>query len=315
MIILDAYLQNWLLKPVPNKRIISMNDKKISLKRSLVIGMILVTGTGCVSTKQVVEIVNSSNAMVASSALMVPGKEAEPDEWQRPVAELDLLIRENQNQPKLVNQLRFRQALILTVNQQNNLATARWKQVNFELLENERDIGLFQNRKALIWWYKRAPDFSRLEAEDAKMAREFVDSISQKITSDSNSDLKFFLGTIRAQMEWRLANEAEGEQLANPQEISSGIASSLDNYLSLFSEADKSWLRSESRRDLNGVSSLDARNIADFRRRVSLSTLVKDFCVLHCDLDVPRPLWRPLEWDWKKICPEKSFKQNCGEER
>lgn len=281
-----------------------MNKSQKAVKHLLVFCILLSLTAGCTSSRQVKGITFSSNTALVSSSLMAPGEASAPNQWQEPVAEIDQLISEHSDQPALVNHLRVRQAMILTVHQQNNLASARWKQVVFDELKTERDRGLYQHWPALVWWYKRALG-GPLAQDEKIMADKYTKQLSESLKSVTDVDLGFYLGTVMTQIRLRLLNDSDVSSPEKKQKVNSEIINWLADYINLFTEDDKVWLNSDNRADLAGITKSDASKIADFRRRVSLSEMVQSYCELPVDLELNIPTnWQPQEWDWQKLCAE-----------
>lgn len=270
-----------------------MKDAKLKFRNILALGVSLFLAAGCITTQQVSEIVVSSNAAMISPGLNVPGSES-LGAWEEPVAQIDQLILQNEDQPTLVNHLRVRQAMLLTVNKQNNLAAERWKQVNSTALKTERDKTLYQNRNALVWWYVRAPDMESLDPAEQDDVRSYVSQLDQSLNNIKDPDLKFYLGTVRAQMNYRVLNDADVATDVLQTQTSEKIAGALDNYFQLFSDEDKTWLRSGSTVDL-----ADASGIADFRRLTVFRDMVGRFCKLPARLELQGHQWSP---EYQNIC-------------
>jgi len=279
---------------------------KKQLRFTVFISLLLCFSVACTTTDQVKELIVSSNAAMVSSSLMAPGETAKPNQWQQPVADLDQLIAQNEDQATLVNHLRVRQAMILTVHQQDNLATARWKQVSEQALQTERDLGLFKHSEALVWWYKRADKVNPFDQSEVNKVQSFVSRLNDSLATVSNPDLAFYLGTVMTQMRYRLLGQRDVSSQEKQQQTQEDMTLWLQNYIDLFSDDDKAWLNSYSRKDLDGISTADASNIADFRRRASLSEMVRSFCELSDDLEFENPEWKPSSWDWQALCSEGS---------
>jgi hypothetical protein len=239
---------------------------------------------GCLTTKQVREIVATSNAELISPSLDLPGGNS-TNGWKDPVAKIDQLILQNQDQPTLVNHLRVRQAMLLTVYQQDNLARERWKQVDASALKTERDKSLHQSRDALVWWYRRAPVTDPLDPTETGQGEAFVRQLSQTLNGVSDPNLAFYLGTIRAQMNLRMLNDTT---VANVQATQTQVANALEEYVGLFTSDEKAWLKSGDPAEL-----AEGDGIADFRRKVALAEMVKKYCKLPGDLQIASPEWKP----------------------
>ena len=107
----------------------------------IVIGTILAallasSYASCVTAAEVKSIVSDSNAAMVSPTLDQAGKAAS-DGWKAAVERIDKLIANHSDQPALVNTLRVRQAMLLTVHR-HPAAKEVWKLAGSEGL-NQRD--------------------------------------------------------------------------------------------------------------------------------------------------------------------------------
>lgn len=274
-----------------------MKRTRLKLRNILAFGVSAILVAGCITTEQVREIVVSSNAAMISPGLNVPGSEP-LGAWQAPVAQIDQMILQNGDQPTLVNHLRVRQAMLLTVNKQGSLAAERWSQVNSAALKTERDKALYQNRNALVWWYVRAPVTAPLDSAEQGKLNGYVTQLDQSLNGITDPDLKFYLGTVRAQMNYRVLHDADVSAPDLQKQVSEDIDVAFQKYFQLFNDDDKIWLASGSSVDL-----ADASGIADFRRRTVFQEMVGKFCDLPGDLELQTTAWSQEYLEICKIGP------------
>lgn len=249
----------------------------------------LVAGiSGCATTSDVKEIIATTNAAMVSPVLEQPGSRAS-DVWQVPVAQIDQIILNYPEEGTLVNHLRLRQAMLLTVFQQGNLAEERWEQIDGSELETERDRSLYENRDALVWWYRRAPSLAPLDDEEKERATRYVTQLTASLSDIENEDIRAYLGTIRAQMDLKLANDADVSTDALEQQVSEEMVDDLEAYVQLFSPAVGAWVQNNPETDVSeGIS------IADLRQRIWLREMIKEFRETSARLGLS-PGWQP-QW-------------------
>ncbi len=135
--------------------------------------------------------------------------------WRAPVNELQKIIDNNPNNPILVNHLLARQAWVLTVYGQNNLADQVWNKVDPNNLHSERAANLYANRNSLTWWYARLndPDLIFIEGNDESMARSYVTKLDSSASAINSIELKPYFATMSASISLVISSGAEpGEQ-------------------------------------------------------------------------------------------------------
>jgi len=246
------------------------------------------TVTGCWATRnQVREIVASTNAAMVSPYLPRPNDRG-PDGWQEAVSQIDRLIAANADQPVLVNQLQARAAMLLTVNRQDNLALARWEQVDGNRL-NERDRAFYALRDPLVWWYVRAPAVAELSATERGRVDGAVAAIDRELGTLTVPEARLLLETIRAQMVLKQQNAINTmADPALPGRVAGTMASALERYVALFDDADQAWVQAAPDTMLP-VADLELEAL---RHRVWLRDLVREFRRVARDKGL-EPAWRP----------------------
>lgn len=198
---------------------------------------------GCVTTSEVKSIVANSNAAMISPPLDLAGSN-ETETWQSAVEQIDKLIAENSSEPILVNHLHLRAAMLLTVNQQDSLANLRWREVEGSQLQSERDKTLFECKDALVWTYARFKDPTPFDSAEHTMADARVTILSESLLGVQTYDTKIFLGTIRAQLQLKRANDSKNNTPEQTVAIKTLLATGLNDYYSLFSKDDTDWVAS-----------------------------------------------------------------------
>ena len=116
-----------------------------STERSLVTllaATALMFAGGCATQRQVSIAVAESNAALVSPFLDRAQPGGSGDTWKEAVSKLDRLIAAHPAEKTLVNHLKVRQAMLLTVNRQDSLASMRWKDIDPGALKTERDRAL-----------------------------------------------------------------------------------------------------------------------------------------------------------------------------
>jgi len=247
--------------------------------------------SACVTQQQVREIVAESNAAMITPYLEVPGRKAsDSDDWKDSVTRIDQLIAANPDQKTLVNHLRVRQAMLLTVYKQSNLAEQRWKDVDYSALTNARDKSLYENRESLVWWYKRSADGTPLSDDEIKRGRQGKQELTTTLANLKDKSIILYLATIEAQISLRLANEADVSSAEKQAIVAGEMVWGLEQYVNHFSEQDQQWVRNNpTTTDISG-----ATGIADFRNRVWLREVIKAFQTTAANLELSDHIvWMP----------------------
>lgn len=269
---------------------------RITLGLIVLVSATLLLG-GCVTQSKVKEIVATSNAAMVTPFLNAPG-EASQGSWKDASAKIDQLIAAYPEEKILVNSLRVRQAMLLTVNKQDNLARQVWSQIVSDALTTERDKSLFDSREVLVWWYVRGPDGQALNSQEKKAAEGYLARLDNTIAALQGKDIRIYLGTIRAQIALRIRNDS-----AATDGTAQGFAADLSKYVELFSDDDQDWVKDQKNANIKEEGMI----ITDLRNRVWLRSMVKEFkkraWALLCKNSAPNtacdpgpaPVWKP-EW-------------------
>ncbi|MEN8148776.1 MAG: carboxypeptidase-like regulatory domain-containing protein [Planctomycetota bacterium] len=157
----------------------------------------------CATRAEVEQIVLSSNAAMVGPWIERPGN-AQDESWPEAVDRIERLIAEHPDQAVLVNHLRVRQAMLLTVNLQGALATEVWNRVDpAELRGNARDRALYAVRSELVWTYRALPPVEIWNVED----REFAERAIGKLRSQKGPDeVRDYFRIVAAQIAIKRAN-------------------------------------------------------------------------------------------------------------
>ena len=251
---------------------------------------------GCATTMDVRRIVAQSNAAMIAGPPIDKAGVASSDTWQDAVGQIDRIIAENPDQSTLVNHLRVRQALLLTVYQQGNLAEQRWKLVDGSALTTERDKNLYENWDALVWWYKRAPNPDIFDDTEKGKARNFMVKLGSAIDNTDSHELQVYLATLRAQMALKLDGSADpltAEQMTN---LHTDLAAHLEALVNVFTPEEHTWVQANPNTDI-----ADHLSVSEIRNRVWLRSLIKAYVEIAHDyrqtaarFGLPeQPAWEP----------------------
>ena len=255
----------------------------IKFRKPIAIAILLLSCTlsGCVTKQEVKAIVAETNAAAISPYLDRPTSGRAATDWQEAVKRIDRLIEAHPDQVTLVNHLRVRQAMLLTVNGLNDLALERWDLVKAEALDSERDEKLHALHEALVWAYKNLPLHPGVKKVDANS---HLDSFKKETKDIKEYDLKIFLHTIRAEIALKLANSYDED--TDKAIVEDLLAQELELYINAFKEVDKDWVMKNPTTDLSSA----AMTIQDIRRRVWLREIIK---LYRAEGDGLSPKWSP----------------------
>jgi hypothetical protein len=226
--------------------------------------------TGCVTQQQVKAIVTETNAAMVSPYLQAPknGEEGVQEAWQQAVTKIDRLIAAHPDQAVLVNHLRVRQAMLLTVNKQQSLAEMRWDQVDAGNLENERERAFYQCRVALVFAYNGlTANLNPAETASLTARRSEIDTALQYVET---RDIRVYLRMVQAHIALKQANEMDEEN--EQKEIQKILASGLNAYVGEFSKEALEWVKAN-------YESVDEEGltIGEFRDRYWLRGMIKSY--------------------------------------
>jgi len=181
---------------------------------ALALTVLALTAPACVSSRQVEEIVDRSNAELLQPLPLVT-ESVDGGGWQEEVGRIDAFIAAHGDQPTLIAPLRLRQALLLTVHGQDNLALATFDLVSPTALVTERDRALFALREDLVRWFKVSRTFAQTDPEDTTWARAALTRFdSENDPLPPGSEIRHYLEEMRAWICLALAkNQAREEEI------------------------------------------------------------------------------------------------------
>ena len=163
--------------------------------------------TGCLTAK-VASVVNTSNAVLLENIIKsesgsvgtipLSAKEAGTRDWQNEVARIDSFIESNPTLTEAtVDSLRARQAIILTVHGQDNLAEAVFELVNDANNLSPRDHALYELSPHLGWWFRRST--AKWDTPDAEKADSALKALQSEIAKlKAGSGIEQYLSEMRA---------------------------------------------------------------------------------------------------------------------
>jgi len=285
--------------------------KKINNPRiyfTITILFIFLITAGCLATKQDVrEAVDESNKAIASTiafntVALIPDSELtlQPNEnnttWQKSIEQMDLIIASNPDQGILINHLRVRQAMLLTIYRQDNFAREKWKLVEVDKLVTERDRKLQENSEVLVWWYKRSANPQNLSVNfEIPKALDFIQNMDASINSTQNHDMKIYLAAIRAQLALRVLR---GTPTGNKTELidkQNQLVKDLEQFVNAYDQQEIDWLRNNP-----NFESGDSIPVYELRNIFWLSSIINrymnyDKCIQERPYNIPKAVWSP-EW-------------------
>lgn len=244
--------------------------------------------SGCVTQREVKLAIAESNAAMISPFLDIPKRSpSSPQEgWKEAIKKMDLLIDVNPDHPVLVNQLRLRQAMLLTVNKKDALAQQRWNTIDASSLKTQRDKALFETRNALVWSYKTLPSVGSISSQ---VSDPYVSEFDDAIGKVKSSDVGIYLSTIRAQIQLKVVSHLNEEDASEAAVATKLLASSLKTFIQAFSDEDRKWVQTSS-----GADKELEMSITDFRERIWLRDIIRAY-VNEAEYRGYEPKWDP-EW-------------------
>lgn len=226
--------------------------------------------TGCVTQKAVERIVIESNLAMIAPYIDRPGQEGrQPEGWKEAIRKMDAIIEQHSGELVLVNQLKVRQAMLLTVNKKDALARQMWATIDRSALRTERDKALYDASSSLVWAYKALSE-SALISE--AVAAPYISTLDRVLDGLHASDLKIYFHTVRAQTQLKVANGLDEDKDSEAKRAPELLARSLMTFVGAFSSQDHQWVQQA---DADG-GDLDIQ-ISDFRQRIWLRSLIQEY--------------------------------------
>ncbi|MEO0424977.1 MAG: hypothetical protein AAF184_21760, partial [Pseudomonadota bacterium] len=211
---------------------------------------------GCVTTEQVEAIVESSNAAVISlvessndsldtlianadreaidavstDATLLPEGNAGDDAWLQSVERIDRFIADHPQAQVVNNTLRVRQASILMMAKQLNLAAAVFDEVNPDIALNPRDRAVYDAREPLLFWYSLSGSLERSQANAIPAHLDTLAAVADGLPVDLAA--RRYLEQVRVRMALRL-----GRSITRAQPLVDLLEGPLARYDGTFDDA------------------------------------------------------------------------------
>ena len=227
---------------------------------------VLALASGCATQQQVKQIVDDSNARLAAGMLSGPG--LAPDAV--PAAEagdaarrIDDVIAAHPDQKALASSLRVRQGVIYLNQGQYNLAAAAFEAADPALLFTDRDQALKALAPHLVWWYRTKAGRSPMPIAELKRAEAAMQAMKAETAKRKDSpDVRDWIAETGA---W--IGLAYFGATPDPTRQKPTLEATIDDYSSIFAQADLAWLCTPNRADA-------AVPLPDLRRRLRAQTVV-----------------------------------------
>ena len=239
--------------------------------------------SSCVTQRAVKQAIAESNVAMIAPFLDRPDTTQQVG-WQDAIKKIDSLIEANPDNPVLVNQLRLRQAMLLTVNKKDALALQRWNTINVSSLKTQRDKALYETRNSLVWSYKTLPSVGSISSQ---VSNPYIAEIDAAVGKTKSTEVGIYLHTIRAQIQLKVAshlNEEDPDEAAIATEL---LSSSLKTFVEAFSADDHKWVQTS-----NGGDKDLEMTIGDFRERIWLRDIIRAY-LEQADYSKYEPDWDP----------------------
>jgi hypothetical protein len=198
----------------------------------------------CATTAQVEEIVNKANMLTLAPLQLQVSNPQSPDgssagSWQEEVARIDTFIEAHADQPTLTNQLRLRQAMLLMVNRQDNLALATFELIDPQYLTTSRDKALYDVHKELIWWFKSSSQpLNHDGLTKAENALQTLDAVNDMLPPED--EIRQYLEETRAWIAFAIAGSLPLAQIEKANDM---LETGLIRFASIVSDDDINWIK------------------------------------------------------------------------
>ncbi len=245
---------------------------------SLMVGLALVAG--CASTRQVREIIATSNAAALQATLGISDFGG-ASSGTNAVQAIDQFIAAHPDQLKTVAALRLRQAMLLVTQRRFNLAQAAFNEVKPEHLVTARDLALVRLREDLLWYYRHSTDnpVDAVRGDRALAAFQKVISELDESTRKGaveNEEIRDRLAELRVQLALSIARAFP------PLPMRQRVEQAINDYSRIFTPADLQAMRQEGPwTEVTAIS-------ASIKRRAGAVAQINEAKRLSQDLE-PRP--------------------------
>ena len=234
--------------------------------------LVATLATGCVTRRQVAEIVGDSNAAILASQMGVeaelapnPATTASTDDVAR---KIDAFIAAHPEQKTTAGALRVRQAVFYLSQKKYDLAQAAFDAAVFQDLHSDRDKALKELSRHVVWWYQTAPRALqrpelRNELPNAnKTLAAFQEQIQKRAASPDTRD---FLAEMRAWIGLKFAEVGNTSK-----QIGQRLGAVVNDYAAIFDDADLAWFA-----DSRGTPGKEP-TATQIRRRLRARAVFKD---------------------------------------
>ncbi|MHC4959189.1 MAG: hypothetical protein ACYTGN_12540 [Planctomycetota bacterium] len=241
--------------------------------------LLLAVSAGCVATKEVKEIVASSNAAMISNGVVGQANESAPD-WRKEVARIEAFIENHPGADVTNAALRVREGMLLAAHKQDAFATQAFEQVKDRgKLVSARDRALFDLHPHIIWWFMVSeqsfdgkPPLDK-DAEGTKDYKRASDALAAFRTVCDKGDApaagsgaRMYLEEMRA---WIASSCAKGQ--TNLEVKQSIFQDGLDRYAEQFTTEDIAWLKK------NEKTAADSVPFLVLKRRLRAKAVVERY--------------------------------------
>ncbi len=210
----------------------------------------------------------------------------------------------------LVNTLRVRQAMLLTVANKPGAANMVWEQVTRP--PGQRDAALYALREALVWWFGAAGNFQDEDIDTGKRYLESIEKICDTLPGRSN--IRDYLETMRASIGLSIAvqtntmNSDRAVQKKNKQNLAGDMVGYMERYAGQYGKNDKDWLEA----NWKATEMYPDVPVSVLRARIELRRLMLEYFEVagkdnkHLE-EFEEVIWRP---DWVQSRWEASKQDN-----
>jgi hypothetical protein len=275
-----------------------------TIKNLLVILVILLALISCVTQTQVKEIVASSNAAM----IVLPqadGGAVDEAKLKAAIDRIEAVIAAHPDQAVLVNTLRVRQAMMLTVANKPKAAEILWSQVTAP--PGQRDAALYDLRNEMIWWFGAAKNFKDEDIEKGEIYLGNIDNVCNPLPKRSN--IRGYFETMRAAIGFAIANKTitalsdAGKRKMRKKEVANQMVVHMKRYAGQCDEADRMWIVS----NWTATETFPDVSVSVLRTRVEVRRLMMEYFKLTRRKNLQefeavtwQPEWVQARWQaWK----------------
>jgi hypothetical protein len=212
-----------------------------ALFATLLLAAVLAGPSGCVTQRQVADIVSQSNASLLAAQVGADGQVDANPGAANPGADvaskkIDAFIASHPEQKTAASALRIRQAVLFLGQGNYNLAEAAFNAASLNDLKTDRDRALKELQLHLVWWYRTSRSaqgrvLTGLESDEADRAMAaFAEQVQKRKDSPEIRDL---LAEMRAWIGLKLAEAAPDR--AN---LKRRLEAAIQGYAGIFSAED-----------------------------------------------------------------------------